>query len=173
MSDKEAQSEAFRKISGDVMRCYHEKMHEYLNSKEAGTITDADVVIMIMNLTIGVATNMYYSLKQILPTTTIDFDFIKAKVINSFVDGFEKIKEYTPKNDMFPLTADQVKEIAREGHVMVTMPDGKVRKVTKEDILIKKEDVEKIAEMQKKEVVGAHTPKIIVPGHNAFSRKQS
>ena len=171
MSDKEAQSEAFRQISGDVMRCYHEKMHEYLNSKEAGTITDADVVIMIMNLTIGVGTNIYYSLKQILPTTTIDFDFIKAKVINSFVDGFEKIKEYAPKNDMFPLTADQVKEIAKEGYVMVTMPDGKIRKVTKEDILIKKEDVAKIADAQKKEVVGAHTPKIIVPGNKSFSRQ--
>lgn len=173
-SEKEAQAAAsFKQISKDVMLCYHEKMHDYLNSKEAGSITDADVVIMIMNLTIGIGTNIYYSLKQILPTSTVDYEFVKAKVINSFVDSFEKIKEYTPKNDMLPLTAEQVKEIATVGHAMVTMPDGKIRKITKEDILIKKEDIEKIKSLDKKEIVGVNTPKIIVPGHHNFSRKQN
>lgn len=171
MTDKEAQqTAAFEQISKDVMHCYQDKMHEYLNSNEAGTLTDADVVIMIMNITMSVGTNIYYSLKQILPTTTIDYEFVKAKVINSFVDAFEKIKDYTPKNNMFPLTAEQVKEIATVGHAMVTMPDGKIRKITKEDILIKKEDMEKIAELHKSEIVGVKNPKIIIPPHLA-SRK--
>lgn len=160
----ESKEEAFKRISGDIMRCYHEKMHEYLNSQETGTVTDADVIVMIMNLTMGIGTNIYYSLKQILPTTVIEYDFVKAKIINSFVDAFDKIKDYNPKNDMLPLTTDQVKEIAREGFAMVTMPDGRQRKVTKEDILIKKEDVDKLAELKSKEIIGANTPKIIIPG---------
>lgn len=168
MIDKEAQqTEAFTQISKDIMRCYQEKMHEYLNSKEAGTLTDADVVIMIMNITMSVGTNIYYSLKQILPTTTIDYEFVKVKIINSFVDSFDKIKDYTPSLDMLPLTQEQVKEIATVGHAMVTMPNGKIRKITKEDILIKKADIDKIADIHKPEIVGGNTPKIIVPPHIA------
>lgn len=151
----------FKNISSAIMRCYHEQMHEYLNSKPPASLTDSDVIIMIMNLTIGVGTNIYYSLKQILPTTNIDFDFIKAKVINSFVDEFEKIKEYNPKENTMPLNADQIQEIAENGFCIIVMPDGSERKVTKEDILIKKEDVDKLINMQKKEVSHEDTPKII------------
>jgi hypothetical protein len=152
----------FAAISREIMNKYHEEMHKYLNSKAAGKLTDADVVIMIMNLTIGIGTNIYYSLKQILPTTVMDFDFMRAKMVNEFSDTFEKIKDYNPKENMMPLTVEQVKEIQEKGSTTITFPDGRQRVVTEEELLVKKYDAERMADHVKKEVKdAANTPKII------------
>jgi hypothetical protein len=165
MSDKEKD---LRDISQAIMKTYHEKMHEYLNSKPEGSLTDADVVVMIMNLTISISTNIYYSLKQVLPTTPLDFDFMKAKLSNSLIDCFEKIKEFNPKERMMPLTVEQITQIREKGFVMVTMPDGSERRVTEDDILIKKEDVDKLVNEAKN---ATNTPKLILPSHNVVSRR--
>src|SRR6267154_1787118 len=151
------------KMTENVMCCYHEEMHEFLNSVEPGTITDADVILMIMNMTISVGTNIYYSIKQILPTTVIDFDFSKVKIVNSFADSLEKIKDFNPKENTMPLTVEQVKEVVEKGFVVIAMPDGTQRKVTEKDILVKKEDIEKIIENAKKESVNDNTGKLIIP----------
>ena len=55
----------FKKISATIMRSYHDCMHDYLTSQETEKLTDADVILMIMNLTIGIGVNIYYSLKQL------------------------------------------------------------------------------------------------------------
>lgn len=161
----------FKDISTAVMKCYHDKIHEYLNSKPAGSLTDADVIIMIMNLTIGISTNIYYSLKQILPTTPLDYDYMKVKLSNSLVDSFEKIKQYNPKESTMALTIEQVKEIHEKGFTIITLADGAQRKVTESEILIKKEDVDKLVQEQKREAVNANSPKIIIPNNRGgFSR---
>jgi|GEM_PF-2911630 hypothetical protein len=159
MSDQEKD---FKDISQAIMRVYHEKMHDYLNSKPSGSLTDADVVIMIMNLTMAVSTNIYYSAKQILPTTPLDFDFMKAKLSNSLIDSFEKIKDYNPKERMLPLTVEQIKDIREKGFAIITMPDGSERKVTQDEILVKKEDADKLLNEAK---TAPSTPKIIIPNN--------
>lgn len=161
--DSKAQAEKdFKEISSTIMKCYQDQMHTYLNSKPDGSLTDADVIIMIMNLTIGVGTNIYYSLKQILPNTPMDFDFMKVKLSNSLVDSFEKIKEYNPKESMLPLTVEQVKEINEKGSTIIKLPDGSERTVTKDELLVKREDADKLLDEAKKEAINAaNTPKII------------
>jgi len=153
--------EEFKRISSAVMKVYHEELHSFLNNNPQGTITDADVIIMIMNLTINVSTNVYYSIKQILPTTQLDYDFMRAKVINALVDSFIKIKDFNPRESTMPLTVDQIKEIYENGFCMVTLADGTSRRISKEDVLVKKEDVEKLIDEKKKEKADASTPKII------------
>jgi hypothetical protein len=161
------QEKDFKAISHAIMQTYHDEMHKYLNSKAAGSLTDADVIVMIMNLTMGISTNIYYSLKQILPSTPMDFDFMRAKLSNSLVDSFEKIKQYNPKESVMPLTVEQLKEIHEKGEAIITMADGSQRTVTKDEILVKKEDAEKILQETKD---APHTPKIIIPTNRAVSR---
>ncbi len=162
------QEKDFKDISKAIMKTYHEEMHRYLNSKAAGSLTDADVIVMIMNLTMGISTNIYYSLKQILPTTPMDFDFMRAKLSNSLVDSFEKIKEYNPKESVMPLTVEQVKEIHEKGFAIIKMADGSERKVTEDEILVKKEDADKMLQETKD---APHTPKIIIPTNRVVSRQ--
>src|ERR1700679_2383693 len=100
-----------KEILRKVMKCYNEEMHHYLISLPDGRLTDSDVIFLILNLTLGISTNIYFSLKEILPTTIIDFDFAKAKLINSLSDSFEEIKKYIPEKNNMPLTVEQVVEI--------------------------------------------------------------
>ena len=167
----ETKEKDFKEMSGNIMKSYHEEMHKFLNSHPAGTLTDADVIIMIMNLTISVSTNIYYSLKQILPTTPMDFDFMRAKLSNTLVDSFEKIKDYNPKESVMPLTVEQVKEIQDKGFVIIKMPDGSDRRVTQDEILVNKNEADQITEAVKKDTVHAGgSKKIILPGNGAFRR---
>lgn len=161
-----SKEEDFKGIFKAIMNTYRDQMHDYLNSKPAGSLTDADVVIMIMNLTSAVGTNIYYSLKQYLPTSPLDFDFMKVKLVNSFADSFEAIKSYNPKDGVMPLTVEHLKEIQEKGFVIIKLPDGTERKVTDNDILIKKDVAEKLVKETKE---AAHTPKIIVPSNRMVS----
>ena len=66
---------------------------------------------------------------------------------------------------------NQIQEIAENGFCMVELAGGSQRKVTKEDILIKKEDVDKLIAMQKKEVSHENTPKIIQTSNGLLQGK--
>lgn len=173
--DSKAQAEKdFKDISSAVMKCYQEQMHTYLNSKPDGSLTDADVIIMIMNLTISISTNIYYSMKQILPTTPMDFEFMKVKLSNSLVDSFEKIKEYNPKESMMPLTVEQVKEINEKGSTVIKLADGSERTVTKDELLVKREDADKLlAEAKRETINAASAPKIITESNGLLRGKPS
>jgi hypothetical protein len=164
----QTREDSFKEILTDVVRTYQNKMHDYLTNKPDGSITDADVVLMVMNLTINVSANIYRSIKEYLPTTTVDFDFMRAKMINAMADEFEKVKVYKPEQGLMPLTTDQIKEIMDKGHAVITMPDGTEKKVHKDDLLLKKEDVDKFAKEAKRETVNANTPKIIIPGRGTL-----
>lgn len=147
--DKQDKQIDLNVMSQTVMRAYQDAMHSYLASKGAGELTDADVIVMIMNLTIGVATSIYYSLKQILPTTPMDYDFMRASICNSLKDSLGKIKDYSPKETMLPLTQEQVGEIKDNGFTVLKLADGHERKVTADEVMIKREDADKIMESSK------------------------
>ena len=158
----EAREIDLRNITQSVLKTYQDEMHNYLSDKPAGSLTDADVILMIMNLTISVSTNIYYSLKQILPTTTMDFDYMRAKITNSLVDSFEKIKEFIPKENVMPLSVEQLEDIKTNGFTIIKMPDGSERKVSKEDLLVKKEEKENLIKVALKGSIKAPSEKKII-----------
>jgi hypothetical protein len=161
-------------ITTAMMRTYQEKIHEYLHSKPDGALTDADVIVMIMNLSVGVGINVYYTLKQILPDTKMDYDFMRAKMVNAISDGFEKIKEYKPDETMITLTAEQVKEIRENGFALIPLADGGERRVTLGEIMVKRQDADKLLDEAKEKANDiANTPKIITPNNGVLPGKQS
>lgn len=163
----------FKNIVVNVMRAYNKEFDEFIHSKPPGTLTDADIIVMNMNVIMSITTNMYYSLKDLLPTTTIDFDYLRATILNNLKDNFEKVKEYEPKQRYMPLTVDHIKEIKEKGFAMVTMPDGTEKKITQQDILGNEEDAKKVLSEAKKEAKNAaRTPKIILPGEKSFQRRR-
>ena len=166
-----SKDEDFQNISKATMKTYQDKMHEYLNSKPDGEFTDADVIVMIMNLSVSISTSIYYTLKQILPNTKLDFDYMKAKMCNSIVDSFEKIKGYNPEDTMLTLTVEQVKEITDKGFAMIPTADGSLIKVSMDEIIVKRKDGDRLLEeaRQKADDI-ANTPKIITSA-NGFLRK--
>lgn len=137
----------FQTIVKNVMNAYRDEMDNFIRTNSEGNLTDADVIIMNMNLIIGITTSMYYTIKEILSTTKIDYDYMRATIINHLKDNFDKIKEYKPKERFIPLTAKQVKEILDKGFVIVKMQDGTERKFTEKDIYINHNDEEKIKEL--------------------------
>jgi hypothetical protein len=154
----------FRRIVKNVMSVYQESMDNYIRTKPEGALTDADVIIMNMNVIMGVTTNMYYTLKELLPTTPIDFDYIKATILNNLKDNFEKVKDYQVKQKYMPLTVEQLKEIKEKGFTFVDMPDGSQRKITDQDILVSEKDAEKVLDHAKAEAKDdIIRPTIILP----------
>ena len=169
-SEKEINAQnSYMMILKNVMKTYHEQMNDYLTNSPEGSLTDADVTIMIMNLVVGVATNLFYSLKQFLPTTPNDYDYIRATVINNLVDGFQKIKEYKPKDRLMPLTVDQIQEIRDKGFTMVKMPDGAERKVNKDDLLFKKDEIDKLITNVKDDAT--NSKKLIIPNNTIIGKR--
>jgi len=152
---------AFHGITTEVMRHYNLLLHEFLESAPQGSLTEPDVVVLIMNITMAAATNMYFSIKQYLPNTGADFDFLKAKMINSFVDAFEGIKTYDPKSQLLSLSIEQVQEIIDKGFVMITMPDGQMKKVTREEVMIKKDVLDTIKKEPEHPKIITNTTKIV------------
>lgn len=148
MNDRETE---FKNIVKKIMAVYSDEMENFTQTKEVGSLTDSDVIIMNMNVIMSVTTNMYYWIKDILPMSVIDFDYIKVSIINNLKDSFEKIKEYEPKQKYMPLTVEQIKEIREKGFVMMKMPNGDEIKVTEKDLFIKESDAEKILNSDKKE----------------------
>jgi|SRR6185503_3684769 len=173
MSDKEEHlKNEFKRITSTIIRTYQSEMEIFLRNNN-GQVTEGDVTVMNMNILISVGTNIYYSLKEMLPTANIDFDFIRATVINNFVDTFDKIKDYHPKERMMPLTPEQVKEINDKGFIIIKLNDGAEKRITKEDIFVKKEDAQSIISDAKKEIIQPNRSReIIVPNARSSRRRR-
>src|SRR5579872_1139394 len=122
MSSKEKNEAEFKRICKNIMATYQQEIDNYIRSKPDGYLTEADVIIMNMNIIMSVSTNMYFTIKELLPIVNIDFDYMKASIINNLKDSFEKVKDYMPQNKYLPLTVDQIKEIQDKGFAMVEMP---------------------------------------------------
>jgi Asp-tRNA(Asn)/Glu-tRNA(Gln) amidotransferase C subunit len=72
---------------------------------------------------------------------------------------------------MVSLTVEQVNEIKEKGFAMIPLHDGSVRKVSMDEIMVKRDDADKLLEEAKekaKDIV--NTPKIITSS-NGFLRK--
>lgn len=169
----EKDSKQWMEVCAATNRFYDRKFKELLKSVPEGSLTDDKVILMIMNCTVEIAKHCYFSLKDFLPTTVMDFKFIRASVINKLKDRFEEILAYVPNPETIPLTVEQVKEVREKGFTMMAMPDGSKRKITLDDILVKKDEADKIIQTAKKEIMH-HGPnpnaakKIIVPGSTTF-----
>ena len=171
MTPQEKLEPELKRICTSILSTYQKEIDNFLTSQPSGSLSDADVIIMHMNLITNIATNIYYKLKDILPTTPVDFDYMKASIINSLKDSFEKVKEYKPQEKYMPLTVAQIKEVFEKGFSMITMPDGEEKKITKSDILIKSDELKKLLDDTKKEVKdAASAPKIIKPGDKIFQK---
>ncbi len=154
----------FKKISSAVMKVYHDEMHDFLEDAPEGSLTDAEVAIMIMNLTIGSATNIYYSLKKFLPKVNLDFPFMRAKLINEMSATFEKIKDYNVKDQLIQLTPEQIKEIQEKGSTTIKNESGDEEKITMKDLMVSRKEADAFLNKAKEVLKDADTPKIIVPG---------
>jgi hypothetical protein len=157
--DEDTKQKDFRIILTEVMRSYKNNIHDYLEENSGKNLTDSDVIILIMNLTINISTNIYYSLKSFLPKSSIDFDFLRAKMINELSDSFEKIKSYQPEDQLMQLDTNDIKEIMEKGFTTITLEDGSKRKIYKEDLLFKKDEIDQLE--KEKDFKYANTPKII------------
>lgn len=162
MNNMDTRTQDLNDIADKVMRAYHGAIDDYLQSKKQGSLTDADVTMMVMNALITISTNIYYSLKQILPTSPLDFDFLRAKAINELVSSFMNIKDFKPESNRLPLTPEQCREILDKGFCMVKLADGVIKRVEKKDLHIKKSELEKIAsEINKESIDATNSPKIV------------
>jgi hypothetical protein len=154
----------FKLIATKVMKAYHHNMQEFLLGNSKGSLTEADVAVMIMNLSVGIGINIYYTIKQILPNAKMDFDFMKATMCNELIKGFEEIKDYNPPDYILALTKEQVQEAIDKGFVDVTHADGTVERVLKDSIVVTRETAEKLIQNEKKEAQDAAIAnKIIKP----------
>ena len=100
-----------KEITEDVSSFYHKRLKQFLLDKNRGSITEAEVIILIMNICIAMSVQIYFSIKDYLPNAEIDFDFSTAKIINAISDSFKKIKEYDPGDGLIELSKEQIKEI--------------------------------------------------------------
>jgi hypothetical protein len=150
---------SFKNITNAMMKTYQQKMEEFFKENKEH-LTNADVAIMIINLSIGLSVNIYYTLKQMLPSENLDFDYMKATICNSVIEGLENIKNYTPNDSMINLTEEEVKEALHKGSVNISLSDGTLHTVNIDEIMVTKKDAAKI----KKDFINAdNTPQIIKP----------
>lgn len=158
----------FKKIATKVIDSYYDEMDSYFRNPDY-KLNESDVIMMVMNMTVGMAKNIYFSLKDFMPDRTLDFDFMRAKIINTLSDEFNKITEYNPKKTLIELNKDQLNEIVENGHAIVDLGDGNEIKVTEDDIYMKQDDAKELAEKVKKDVTNdINSPKIITSSHGSF-----
>lgn len=135
-------------ISKKLREVYFEEIYHFI-SKEG--LTNQDVIITIMNILVSVSGNIFYSIKDLLPNDDVDYKYIRAAIINKLSAIFEDIQNYKPSL-YEQLTTEQLIEIYEGGSTIIKMPDGSERTITKEDVVIKKEDYEKLVEERMKHV---------------------
>lgn len=153
-------------ICDAVLNCYISKLNAFLlENANNNDLLDNDVIIMILNVTLEVSVGIYYSLKQVLPENSVNFDFTRATLVNHISDAFDKIREYSPKDHMLKLTHQQLKKIIEEGQVTVMTDDGQERTITKDDVLAHKKEAQALVDKRRKERLDALSPKIITQTH--------
>lgn len=128
----------------NILKVYHTQIDEFLEQEVKKNITEPEVIISILNILTNVSANIFYSLKFYLPKTDLDYPFLIAKTINTLKDLFEEIKTFNAETNLIKLSSEQLIELYNNGHLDITLPDGSTRRVTKEEILVKKEDVDRI-----------------------------
>lgn len=135
------------KIVNNIMDVYHYELRQYFMENKGKLLTN-DVILLILNITSNVSTNLFYSLEEYSNDEKIDYDFVKVKMINELATTFEAIKIYQPNKEVNEISAEQVKEIFSKGSTMITLKDGRQRKITEQQLMLTKEDYEKYMEQK-------------------------
>lgn len=78
-------NEFYEQVSNKVIKKYYACMKDFLVSYQ-GKITEADAVVNIINVSLTVSINIFYSMKDFLPFATFD----KELLTKSFVERMEK-----------------------------------------------------------------------------------
>ena len=132
------------KLCEDLVNNFYDKLNEFFIN-ERGKLMEPDVITMLMNVCLGVATNFYYSIKSCFPETELDYAFIKATVINRMVENFDKLKDMN-FGEYVSLTPEQVDDLEKSGSAIVETSEGKEAMVTKEQLRVKRKDLNHLAE---------------------------
>lgn len=175
--DKDIKEEIIEKISKEisisVVNFYHDKMTDYLSSEKDYTLLQTDVTLMIMNIALSICTNVYFTLKDFNPDCKMDFDFMRASFINILSKNLEGIKKYEPKESLYRLSTDEIKEIINNGFCIIKFEDGSERRVEKEDLLIKQSELEEVMKQEKlNKNSEKKSTKIISPEKKIFIKPQ-
>jgi hypothetical protein len=135
METKFDPQQGLNEITIKIMDFVRASLDEYFNSLKPNLL-NTDVVSFILNLIESLSANSYYLLKLYLPNHELDFDFIKAKMLNALSDKFEDIKKYTPCID---ITKDQMNEIIKNGieKTEITLVDGTKVSLSVNDLYMK------------------------------------
>lgn len=144
METKFDPQQGLNEITVKIMDFVRASLDEYFNSLKPNLL-NTDVVIFILNLIESLSANSYYLLKLYLPNNELDFDFIKAKMLNALSDNFEDIKNYNPCID---LTKDQMNEIVKNGieKTEITLVDGTKVSLSGNDLYMKEDGNISLAE---------------------------
>lgn len=79
-------------IAEHVIKSYEEKIIECIQSQPKGSLTEPEVIVMIMNTIISVSTYIYFSFSQFLPNSALDYEYLRRKLINQLSDSFDNVK---------------------------------------------------------------------------------
>lgn len=158
MDSKKLTEEFGNLLCQELIEKYYDRMQEFFIDNRGGLI-ESDVLVMVMNLVVGVSTNLFYSIKSFFPKTdTIDYEFIRATAINKLRENFDKIKEVDFSEDYVALTNEQLTEVQTKGFTEI-VTDGVKRTITREDVKITKREADRVAHENEKR----RNSKIIVP----------
>jgi len=64
-----------------------------------------------------------------------------------------RIRDFNPPDDLLRVPIQALKDIFEKGHAFMTLPNGKIIKITEKDILFKKDEIDKLIEEIKKEKI--------------------
>jgi hypothetical protein len=132
-------------ITKELGSLFHEKMNDFLQTN-CNSLTDADVVILIMNLTISTSVNVYSSFKKYFTDESqLDLNYIKVRVINALSDAFEEMSHFSTKDEdiLRKLTPEQIKQLLDDGEITYIDENGHKMAITQDNIMMKKSDAEK------------------------------
>lgn len=163
LADNDYLSEICKNISQQVFNEFDREFSTFINDSERKILTEADVILLIVNCVTTVATNIYYTSKRYLKPGAIDYDYAKVHMINKMADLFEQIKNYTPDGTQMTLDEATINKIIKEGSAMVTFPDGTSRTVTEKDILAPKKTIDDLKRKAISELVGVNPAGLILP----------
>jgi DNA-binding protein YbaB len=123
----------------EIMSFYRDRMTNILEKNLSKDLLEEHVLSLIMTVTLHTSVNLFYSIRQYLPAVEFDVDLAAASIINRMSDGFKSLKDIKTTYELSP---EQLEEISKNEFVMIELPDGTMKKVTRDQVLIKQDDAE-------------------------------
>ncbi len=89
---------ALNDIYDSMTSLYKQKISHWLAEISAANALQSDVIVLIMNLSLSLGSFPLETIRIVMPGQKIDYDFIKAALVNQFSDKLEEIKEAADSN---------------------------------------------------------------------------